>query len=139
MRLMLLSVFTLVLIFSGCSKDLPTQPESSKIYGSWVLVKTSGGFAGTTEYADPNNIATIRISKDGIFSEYRQNKLIKSLEFEIKEDTTFFSTKPRFILSFKNQPSHFASLVILELSQKQLVLSDNFIDGYEYFYEWFGL
>lgn len=129
------TLFFIVLLLSGCSKENPVQSVTDDISGSWKLMKVSGGIAGTTTEPSSNSIEIITITNSGKFTKYLNNEVVFSGDITIQSENSIFSQEPVKFIKFVSNTGYYAKLAILNVSGKELVLADNFFDGYSYYYE----
>lgn len=126
MKSLLAAVCILTIIY-GC-ESLTESEIKHEINGSWLLVKISGGFAGTTEILDtdrdryvlkyyPNNTAVL----------FYNDTLKWATYYTIEKRKSIYSAEDKYIIVYKNKN---INDVILHVSVDTLSLGDNIIDGF---------
>ena len=124
-----------LLSFFGCSKESPTQPEYNNIYGTWNLVKKTGGFAGGDSYPETGKVVTIKITRGNNYSEFINGEKQFESRFEIKKETTSTTNQNSNFICLTDVKAFPNKLAIIQVSSDKLQLSDDCFDGYVFTYE----
>lgn len=130
----LFPLFVFFLLVTGCSKENPVQSSSDDISGSWKLVKVSGGIAGRTTEPSPNSVEIITITNSGKFTKYLNNEVVFSSDITIQCENSIYSQEPVKFINFVSNPGYYTKLAILNVTGRELILADNYFDGYSYYY-----
>jgi hypothetical protein len=119
-------------ILISCSHSNINNDSPSPIYGEWILVNVSGGFAG-----DINDIDTITdkqilvITEDNNITYSYNDSLISSTKFHIEKRKSIYAVDDMdFIVYGNKKPPE----VIFKLSRDSLGISDNNYDGFSNIY-----
>lgn len=132
--LIIIFLFLCGYVFISCSESNSTQSDYYKYKGTWLWLKTTGGFAGTV--TTPKEGTSIKISYDefGRFKEFRNDSLKVIANYNIEEvennnDKISYSDIATYNFYF-NPESDYA-----QRSNDTLFLWDGMIDGYFSFYK----
>jgi len=119
----------------GCDQSTSTQTNSEQLYGSWQWIKTEGGFIGS---GGPNNTPQsagytkkIIFKPEGVAQYFRNDTIIGQIKFSIFKDTSGSQTSN--LLHLENTQSYLDQRISFQ-GNDSLVLSDNALDGFYYFY-----
>jgi len=68
----LLFCLSVLAAFAACTKHSTPQHSNNSIIGQWILIKSVGGFAGSTIYPPKDSVYTLSLNEDSTFT-YRIN------------------------------------------------------------------
>ncbi|MCK9212262.1 MAG: hypothetical protein M0P61_15585 [Ignavibacteriaceae bacterium] len=126
----IISVFTI-----SCEHSASTQIDSEQLHGSWQWVKTEGGFTGT---GGPNNTpeaagytAKAIFKPEGIAQFFRNDTLINQSKYSIIKDTSH--SQVINLLHLTGNENYLDQRIDFR-GNDSLILSDNAMDGFYYFY-----
>ncbi|HEX2962109.1 MAG: hypothetical protein HF300_09095 [Ignavibacteria bacterium] len=119
------------IIFSSCY-DVTGPDEEKLLYGSWVLVRISGGFSGTTTDVSPEEGSKVVFTEAGSVHYYSKGALERSTTFVVKKGKSIYSTEEKSIIHFADRPE--LPMVIMKADKDTLILADNAYDGFSFTY-----
>lgn len=124
-KLTFLLIISTFLAFS-CTKEEVTAKDSS-ITGEWQWIMSTGGIAGTTiTPASTGYKRKLVLSSDFKYARYKNDVLEKSGTFEIVKAKSIY--KAELVDFIKYDDSTMS--VIESVSTDELLLADNFYDGF---------
>lgn len=131
MHKLLYALFGVILI--NCSQsNIKNEESPSKIYGEWILVNVSGGFAGKIEEIDTlNNKHILIIEEDNTVSYSHNDSLISSSKFRIEKRKSIYSVEAMDFIVYANKKP---PKVIIKFSGDTLGIADNNYDGFSNIY-----
>ncbi len=123
------SFFFLLFFLTACKKQeiSPNNP----IFGEWQWKYSQGGIAGLT--ITPTSAGynkKILLDFKYKFALFKNGVLEESGQFEVVKATSIFQKEPIDFIKLSNGKSY----VISQISEKELILSDNFPDGFSYYF-----
>ncbi len=127
-------IFLISFIFVSCSENNSTQSDYYKYKGTWLWLKTVGGFGGTV--TNPQEGTSLKINFDE-FSRYRifRNDSLKVIASYYVEPTDYGNDK----ISFVNVTTfnyHFSSAPeYVKIKNDTLSSWDGMMDGYISFFK----
>ncbi len=126
----------LILSFTGCSENSPTENNFSSYQGTWLWLKTVGGFA--PRVITPKEGTTLLLNFDN-FNEFRiyRNDFLKVIaKYRIENskygDKISYANAETYNFNFSTDPGYGT------ISSDTLSISDGYIDGYFSFYKKIG-
>ncbi|MGE5441046.1 MAG: hypothetical protein ACM3UR_14425 [Bacteroidota bacterium] len=119
------------IIFSSCY-DVTGPDEEKLLYGSWVLVRISGGFSGTTTDVSPEEGSKVVFTEAGSVLYYSKGALERSTTFIVKKGKSIYFTEEKNIIHFADRPE--LPMVIMKADKDTLILADNAYDGFSFTY-----
>jgi len=125
MKQLLYSCILILSIGLGC-KNNPTGPSSPSLLGKWNWIKSVGGFTGGTFTPQTErHTSAIRFGADSSYKVYRNDSLVISSTFSLREETINGGTVEilRYQLVAPAQ-------IISRLDADTLILSDDASDGF---------
>jgi len=123
-------IFGVILI--SCSQSNVKIESSSKIYGEWILVNVSGGFAGEINDVDTlTDKHILVITEDKTVSYSYNDSLISTGRFHIEKRKSIYSVDDMDFMIYKNKKP---PEVIFKLSNDTLGIADNNYDGFSNIY-----
>ncbi|MGE5431085.1 MAG: hypothetical protein ACM3QX_08425 [Syntrophomonadaceae bacterium] len=118
-------------IFSSCY-DVTAPEEEKLLFGSWILVRISGGIAGQTTNVNPEEGRKVVFTERGSVSYYSKDVLVRSTAFTVKKGKSIYSTEEKNFIHFADMPD--MPMVIMSVSRDTLMLADNMYDGFSFTY-----
>lgn len=138
MNTMLRNIFLCFIIsvfIISCEQSTSTQTDGEQLYGSWQWIKTEGGLGGT---GGPNNTpqsvgytAKTIFKPESVAQFFRNDILTNQSKYSIIKDTS--GSQVINLLHLEGNDSYLDQRINFHGSDS-LVLSDNAIDGFYYFY-----
>ncbi len=119
----------IVFLFVSCQKQ--EELTSNPIFGEWNWKYTKGGIAGlsiTPTTAGYHKKMTLDFKYK--FALFKNGVLEDSGRFEVVKATSIFKQDPDDFIKLSNGKSY----VISDVSETELILSDNFPDGFSYYF-----
>lgn len=124
-KLSFLLIIATFAAFSCTKEDVSTK--SSTLTGEWRWVSSTGGIAGITITPETAGYEQKLVLTDDMkYSRYKDNVLQKSGKFEITQEKSIYKTE---LVDFINFDDGTMS-VIQENTSNELLLADNFYDGF---------
>lgn len=127
--------FIISVFIISCEQSTSIQDYSEQLHGSWQWIKTGGGFSGQ---GGPNNTPqsagfTLKnvFKPEGIVQFFRNDTLINQYKFSIIKDTSY--SQVRNLLHLEGTESWRDELINFR-GNDSLVLSENYFDGFNYFF-----
>ncbi|HNR85539.1 MAG TPA: hypothetical protein PKN22_06170 [Taishania sp.] len=118
-------------ILAACSKEITTPDEQSKlIFGKWSLNHISGGYSGAGE--EVTDVREVEFLSNGKSKWYVNSNIDHKAKFTLKKVNNMFGENQLEIdYAGDGKINH----TVFELSDHDLVLSENAYDGYTYHYK----
>ena len=119
-----------LLLLTNCKKIEAPNAEAAKIFGKWAYKGNSGGFSGaggSTRFAEGS---VAEFTNSGHFNVFLGSNVVSSRNFSLEMKPSIFSQDPRPALVYTN-----GDYEVYEVNGDQLVISDNFYDGYSYVFK----
>jgi len=130
MHKLLFISFCLILI--SCGQSNINNDSPSQIYGEWILVNVSGGFAGEIRDVDTETDKhVLEITEDNILNYSYNDSLISSSKFHIEKRKSIYSVDDMDFMIYENKKP---PEVIFKLSNDTLGIADNYHDGFSNIY-----
>jgi len=122
----------LSMILISCSQSITDKNIPPQLYGHWILVNVSGGFAGEINDVDTTTDKHILVfTKDNSVSNSYNDSLISINQFYIEKRKSIYAVDEMdFIVYKNNNPPE----VIFKLSNDSLGIADNINDGFSNIY-----
>lgn len=126
----------LLLCLTGCGKeDVAPSDVKTRIIGRWLLQQTSGGLAGGTRAADPNQRRELVFTMDGKAQFLLNGNTEVPTGYAIRQAYVALTGKEETIVDFGAPLSSYAmNMIVLALSPTKLSLQEAFTDGQRYDY-----
>lgn len=107
------------------------QAVTALLYERWVLVRTSGGFSGTTiDY--PDRSQSVRFTVDGNATSYDRDSITSITTYAVEFGPCIVTPDSVDQLRYATSP---VTQIISRLTRDTLILTDNVYDGLTYVYE----
>lgn len=106
----------------------PTDTQASRLVGRWQLTQTSGGIAGQTQPADPQQLREIVFGADGQAQDLLNGTPIATSTYTLVQAVSATTQRTETFISFAG-PCMNGRSYISELSATTLALSDDNPDG----------
>ncbi|GGF19912.1 hypothetical protein [Hymenobacter cavernae] len=124
-------LLTAVLVSCDKDKDVAT-PKPNILVGRWDLYQTSGGFAGNTMEIAAGT-SQLEFTADSTVRFYDKGKLVDTRQYSVRASTSPADGTPAQMIFYivpgaRYSPQH------LEVSNDQLILTDDMADGYVHRY-----
>ena len=122
-------IFLALFITLLLSCDEKIEPDSN-LLGTWIWVKSTGGFAGRTDTpSSTGQQITIEFSKNR-YKKYVDGDLVDDLRYVIKLDNSIFSTEMEEIIIYRNDWRQ-----TFLVTEQSLILSDECYDCFQHEYK----
>jgi hypothetical protein len=125
-----LSYLTILLVaaISSCSKTGDgTLPAG--LVGEWKFLYATGGFSGNDSIpADPAQVKLILFHENLTYEVKNNQQLTDQGTYELRSDTTIFSTDPLPVIVFKSENQFFEK--VYDIKNSRLRLTDNHYEPY---------
>ncbi len=116
----------------SCSQSNINNDSPSPLYGEWILVNVSGGFAGKINDVDTLTDKHILVfTNDNTVSYSYNDSLISSSTFHIEKRKSIYSVDDMDFIVYRNKKPPEA---IFKLSNDTLGIADNYHDGFSNIY-----
>lgn len=114
-------------ILISCSQSITDKNTPPQLYGHWILVNVSGGFAGEINDVDTTADKHILVfAEDNTVSYSYNDSLISTNKFHIEKRKSIYSVDEMDFIVYKN---NYPPGVIFKLSNDTLGIADNNNDG----------
>ena len=122
-----------ILPFAGCSENSPTENNFSSYYGTWLWLKTEGGFA--PRVFTPKDGTTIKLYFDSFnnFRIYRNDSLKVTANYKIENSK--FGDKISYSNTAVNNYTFYPDTGYGRIYSDTLRVWDGAIDGFFSFYK----
>lgn len=119
---------------TSCDQDAPTPeaPAESLLVGRWEFIQTSGGIAGYTTPADPDRKQEIVFGANGNVEFYLNGGLTTTNSYFTFNATSRNTGQPEPFVQYG--PDAGSKLRVQQLDASELLLSQDYADGFTYHY-----
>jgi len=126
--ILLLSFASLFLLMSCKKIDTPSD-EAKALFGEWMYKFDSGGFSGSGgSNRFPSN-CTVKFTEKGEFFMYEDGKKKDKKRFKIEMKPSISAAQSELAIVYSK-----GNYDIFRINGNQLILSDNHVDGFTYFF-----
>lgn len=114
-----------------CKKNQSAARTFEKqLIGKWKYTGRTGGFAGKSEQADPNEIQILEFKKGLTFVRSINGQSRQTGNYEIIAEKSIYSGKEESAIRFNQQTDHAPMGHIISIKDDTLTIADNVYDGF---------
>lgn len=130
LRPLLAAAFLSFGAFTSCQKAqvAPTQHANDALLGHWYLAQTSGGIAGTTQPANPQQVQELIFMTNGQVQAIRNGAPTATSTYVLTQAVSATTQRTETFITYGNAQLG-GRLLVSELSSNNLSLSEDHPDG----------
>jgi len=114
-----------------CKKNqFPVLAFEKQLIGKWQYTGRTGGFAGKSEQAAPNEIQILEFKKGMTFVRSINGQSRQTGTYEITAEKSIYSGKEEPAIRFNQQTDQAPMGHIISIKDRTLTMADNVYDGF---------